>query len=168
MHIAEGLDVYLGNYFEEPSGCAKIGELGNAQDEGVDDKMVVSLLNIEREGAMGISAAHQTEGKGFVQRMPGWNLNIYFIVAAVFDGKRYRDGVKMLTAAIVYLQQHPVVILEGGRKFTVEPVTLGIQELANVWSILGGKYYPSVVCKVRMLRFEGDDIKGMTGSVRGG
>lgn len=167
IHIAEGLDDYLGNRFEEPSGLAKVGEIGAESGGKCEDKMMVALLNIEREGAMGTTAGFQSEGKGFIQKMPPWYLNMFFVVAAVFDEKRYLDGLRMLTASIAYLQQHPVVIPEKGKKFTVEPVSLGIQELTNVWSIFGGKYYPSVVCKVRMLRFEGDEIHGMAGSVRG-
>lgn len=34
------------------------------------NQMVVALLNVEREGAMGISAGFQTEGKGFLQKVP--------------------------------------------------------------------------------------------------
>lgn len=166
VYIAEGLDGYLGNLYEEPAGLAKVGGLGGEEGE-VPNQMVVALLNVEREGAMGISAGFQTEGKGFLQKMPPWYLNMYFVVASVFEEKRYTDGIKMLSDSISYLQQHPVFSPVGGKKFMIEPVTLSIQELTNVWSILGGRYCPSVVCKVRMLRFEGDDVSRMVGSVRG-
>lgn len=166
VYIAEGLDSYLGNLYEEPAGLAKVGGLGGEEGE-VPNQMVVALLNVEREGAMGISAGFQTEGKVFLQKMPPWYLNMYFVVASVFEEKRYTDGIKMLSDTISYLQQHPVFSPVGGKKFMIEPVTLSIQELTNVWSILGGRYCPSVVCKVRMLRFEGDDVSRMVGSVRG-
>ena len=165
--VAEGLEDYLGIYFEEPAGFAKVGNPYREEEGEEEDKMVISLLNIEREGAMGATKSFQAEGKEFVQKMSPWYLNIYFVVVARFREKRYLDGVKMLSAAIAYLQQHPTVSIQGNRKFVVEPVTLSIQELTNVWSILGGKYYPSVVCKVRMLKFQGDEIQKMTGSIRG-
>ena len=166
VYITEELNSYLGRYFDNPAGLAKIGILG-VEGETDENKMVVSLLNIEREGAMGTTASFHGEGQGFVQKMSPWYLNIYFVVAAVFQDKRYMDSVKMLTTSISYLQQHPVVVLENGQKFAIELVTLSIQELTNVWSILGGKYYPSVVCKVRMLRFEGEEIRKTAGRVKG-
>lgn len=166
VHIAEGLDSYLGNLYEEPAGLAKVGELGGAEGE-MPNQMVVTLLNVEREGAMGGTAGFQSEGKGFLQKLPPWYLNMYFVVASVFEEKRYVDGVKMLADSISYLQQHPVFFPGNGKKFMIEPVSLSIQELTNVWSILGGHYYPSVVCKVRMLRFEGDEFNRMVGKVTG-
>lgn len=166
-HIAEGLGDFLGNLYEQPDRLAKVGEIGGEGGEQEMNRMMVALLNVEREGAMGGTAGFQAEGKGFLQKLPPWYLNVYFVVAAVFEGKRYGEGVKMLAHSIAYLQQHPVFSVEMGKKFMIEPVSLSIQELTNVWSILGGRYYPSVVCKVRMLRFEGDEISRMVGSVRG-
>lgn len=166
-YIAEGLNGYLGNIYEETGGLAMVGEIGGEGGEQEMNRIVVALLNVEREGAMGIGGAFQTEGKGFLQKLPAWYLNMYFVVAAVFEGKRYGEGVKMLSDSISYLQQHPVFTPVSGGKFMIEPVSLSLQELTNVWSILGGRYYPSVVCKVRMLRFEGAEIGRMVGSVRG-
>lgn len=166
-YIAEGLGDYLGNRYEEAGRLAKVGEIGGDSMEQEMNRIVVTLLNVEREGAMGIGGGFQAEGKGFLQKQPPWYLNMYFVVAAVFEGKRYGEGVGMLGDAIGYLQQHPVFSPGTGGKFMIEPVSLSIQELTNVWSILGGRYYPSVVCKVRMLRFEGDEIGRTVGSVRG-
>lgn len=165
--IAEGLNGYLENAYEEAGGLARVGEIGGERGEQEMNRMVVALLNVEREGAMGIGGAYQAEGKGFLQKLPPWYLNMYFVVAAVFEGKRYGEGVRMLSDSVSYLQQHPVFVPVSGGKFMIEPVSLSLQELTNVWSILGGRYYPSVVCKVRMLRFEGDEV-GRTVSRVGG
>lgn len=164
-HIAEGLNMYLGNFYEEPAGLVKVGEIGNTE-ETERDKLAVALLNIEREGAMGIGSGFQAEGKGFLQKFPPWHLNVYFVVAALFEGKRYEEGVKMLSESIAYLQQHPEVRLVNGKKYTIEPVSLNFQELTNIWSVLGGRYCPSVVCKVRMLTFDGDGFGRYVGRAR--
>jgi hypothetical protein len=36
-------------------------------------------------------------------------------------------------------------------KLSVEMVNLSLQEINNVWSVLGAKYMPSVAYKIRML-----------------
>lgn len=66
--------------------------MAEGKGEKFEDKMVVALLNIEREGAMGTTAGFQAEGKGFTQKMPPWYLNMYFVVAVMFEEKRYPDG----------------------------------------------------------------------------
>lgn len=41
----------------------------------------------------------------------------------------------------------------------LEPITISMQELSNIWSILGGHYYPSILCKARIISFDGTEIK---------
>jgi hypothetical protein len=46
-------------------------------------------------------------------------------------------------------------------KITVEPVNLNYQELTNLWSVLGGKYYPSMVGKIRMVTVDAQEIESV-------
>lgn len=157
--ITEKLNEYLGGYYDLPETLAVLGTPGDEEAEDSTNCLMVSLLNVEREGAAGFGAAYNGSGTGNVARgLPPWHVNICFVVSAVFDGKRYPDGLKMLSLAMLFLQGQGVVSLPGGHKYTIELLSLGIQELTNVWSILGGRYYPSVVCKVRMLTFDSGGI----------
>lgn len=164
--VADELNDYLGGYYEEPSGFAKVGEIGGEDAEEDINKIIISLFNIERETAMGIGNVYQAEGSGFMQKSPPWCLNLYFVLAAVYEGKRYAEGLEILSESIVFLQQHGVIFPENGIRYTIELVSLNIQELTNVWSILGGRYYPSVLCKVRMLTMAGNEVKGTASRVR--
>lgn len=157
-YIAEELDSYLGNFYEVPAGIVRLGGFGGEEEKEERNKVRVALLNVEREPAMGMTAGMEAEGTRFLQRFPAWHLNVYFVVAAVFEGKRYGEGVRLLSESIAFLQQHPMVRVEGGQRYGVEPVTLNFQELTNVWNVLGGRYYPSVVCKVRMVTYDGEGI----------
>lgn len=158
--ISVALGEYLGSFYDVPEGLAEVGVIGGSEDGTVVNKMVVSLLNIEREGAMGISSPFRGSGaKKVVQSAPAWHLNLYFVVAAVFEEKRYEEALKMLSDSVGFLQRNITLPVKGKQHYAIELVTLDLQQLTNLWSILGGHYYPSVVCKVRMLTYESREIR---------
>lgn len=57
-YYAERLDEYLSRLHHQPEGLAEVGFVGNSTEER-PNKMVVSLINVERETAGGISAPVQ-------------------------------------------------------------------------------------------------------------
>ena len=54
-YYAERLEEYLGRTHRRPEGLATVGMIGNSTEER-PNKMVVSLLNVERETAVGGSS----------------------------------------------------------------------------------------------------------------
>ena len=58
-YYAEQLDEYLSRFYHRPEGLATVGMIGNAKEER-PNKMVVALLNVERETSGGISPPHTT------------------------------------------------------------------------------------------------------------
>ena len=53
-YYAERLEEYLSHFHRRPEGLATVGMIGNSTEER-PNKMVVSLLNVERETAGGIN-----------------------------------------------------------------------------------------------------------------
>ena len=82
------------------------------------------------------------------------------MVAAVFSSKRYLESIQILSDSISFLQQNSILKLPDQGTITLEPVTISMQELSNIWSILGGHYYPSILCKARIISFDGTEING--------
>lgn len=165
--ISDKLNEYLGSFYDLPETLVALGTPGSEEAEEGKNRLLVSLLNVEREGAAGFTAGYSREGSGRMgKKSPAWHINLVLVIAAVYEEKRYSDGLRMLSVAVRFLQGESGFVLPGGQKFTMELVSLNIQELTNVWSILGGKYYPSVVCKVRMLTFDSAEIRGVTSSVK--
>lgn len=158
--LAEKMNEFLLSYYNRAEVMVEVGVIEPTADEEASDKIILSVLNIERETAMGISNPYSKSDTNLLSKKSApWCLNIDIIVAAVFSGKGYGESLKVLSDCISFLQQNAVFQLPEGPKITLEPVTLGIQELSNVWSILGGHYYPSILCKARMLIFDGTEIK---------
>lgn len=153
------LNEYLSAFYDIPEGMAELGMPGASADDSIN-KIRLFLLNIERETSLGIGcgADRGNNRGGFAFHSPAWHLNLYFAAAAVFEEKRYADALKILSKTMAFLQQHTSFKTGGGCSFTLEPVTLNMQELTNVWSILGGQYHPSVVCKLRILTIDGNEV----------
>lgn len=158
--LAEKMNEYLAGYYNRPEIIAEAGMINAEPDEEQSDKIILSLLNISRETAMGITNNYRSGSPVDLSRQsPPWHLNIDIMIAAVFAPKNYGESLKLLSDCLSFMQQTGSLVLPEGVKVTLEPVNLSTQELSNVWSILGGHYYPSLLCRARMLTFDGSEIK---------
>lgn len=155
-YYAEQLDEYLSVYHHRPEGMATVGQIGGSAEER-PNKMVVSLLNVERETSGGISAPVQRTGEGYVRLQPPLQLNLNVMLAAVFDERQYAASLSVLTDTLRFIQSTPRFTVEG-TDYTIEIVSLSPQDLNNVWTLLGGQYHPSVVCKIRRLTLDAGEI----------
>lgn len=155
-YYAERLDEYLSRLHHQPEGLAEIGFVGNSSEEK-PNKMVVSLLSIERETSGGISAPVQRSAEGYTRTSPPLLLNLNVVIAAVYDERRYGESLSVLSDTLRFIQSTPRFAVDG-TDYTIEVVTLSTQDQNNVWTLLGGQYYPSVVCKIRRLTIDAEEI----------
>lgn len=153
---ATRLEEYLSRFHNRPEGLATVGQIGNSMEEK-PNKMVVCLLNVERENAGGISAPVQRTEEGYARMQPPLLLNLNVMLAAVFDERQYAESLSMLTDTLRFIQSVPKFEVDG-TGYTIEIVNLTTQDLNNMWTLLGGQYYPSVVCKIRRLSIDGSRI----------
>lgn len=157
-YYAERLNEYLSSRHHRPEGLATVGLIGNSAEER-PNKMVACLLGVERETAGGISAPVQRTKEGYVRTQPPLLLNLNVMLAAVFDERRYAEALSVLSDTLRFIQSAPKFTVDG-TDYTVEIVSLTAQDLNNVWTLLGGQYYPSVVCKIRRLTIDAEEISG--------
>ena len=91
--LAEKMNEFLSSYYERAEIIVEAGSIDATPNEDQSDKIILSIVNIERETAMGISAPYRnTKNNTFQQTSPPWYLNIYIMVAAVFSSKRYLES----------------------------------------------------------------------------
>lgn len=162
-HYASYLDEYLRSKFPQPEGVAEVGFIGDNADEK-PCKLIISLVNIEREVAGGISAGLSRGGSDYARTYPPLLLNLDLMLAAVYDERRYAESLSVLHESLLFIQSHPYFDLDG-QKYTIEVVTLSVQDINNIWTTLGGQYYPSVMCKLRRLVIDGGEAVGSGGGV---
>lgn len=162
--ILEELNGFLGIRF--PSSEPHVVLSNPTSQDGtvppqIENKLILTLVNIEREAVATISAPQMQARNGeYVRVEPPLNLNVYVLVSAYF-GDNYAESLKFLSSAMGFFQGKPVYRREdapgfprGLEKLSLEMVNLNLQDLNNLWGNLGGKYLPSVVFKARMLTIQ--------------
>lgn len=162
---ARQMEQYIGSWVRQPEGLVEVGAIG-AHDEDEPCKIVISLLSVERESTAAIAAKTQPSSGRFVAgNFPLLYANLNVVIAAVFTGKRYRESLSFLSMAIAFLQATPYFTTPNGTKYTIELLSPTLQDQSNVWTQMGGRYYPSVTCKIRRLTFDANEIKKTMTSV---
>lgn len=153
---------YLAQRYHRPEGVAELNSI-SASSNAKPNKIIVSLINIERETAGGISTNVQRTTDGYSQTFPALQLNLSIMLAAIYDEKRYAESLSVLSDTLRFIQSTPKFRVDG-TDYTIEIVALSPQETNNIWTLLGGQYYPSVVCKIRRIIINAAEIMS-TGNI---
>lgn len=176
--LTQELNSYLRARFDSDDDIARLASIGPAASSDPEDsknRILVTLVNIEREGTASNTAQVYRNAGAEMQRAPQpLNLNLIFLVCANFVDN-YRDGLRLLSAAIGFFQSHPLFTAQsspelprGIDRLSVEWRDLDLQSIHNLWSVFGAQYLPSAVYKARMLIIEdalvGTDVPIITGT----
>lgn len=133
----------------------------------VNNKLVVFLVNLNKDtlpNSTGMLSSSSSISSSFTSAKPLY-LNLYVIIGACFDAARYQQSLNYLSHAIGCFQQHPVIdghtypeLSKNIQKLILDIENVGLNDLSNMWGILGGTYLPSVLYKVRMVVVASDNI----------
>lgn len=135
------------------------------------NKVVISLLNVERETAKPYNVRnHQLSNGNFVNVNPAERFNLDILVSSNFDD--YSETLKFLNAAILFFQVNTSLsvnsssaIPKGLNKLEFDIEKLNYKEMNNLWTAMGAKYQPSVIYKMRLLTIQGFEAEGFVGAV---
>jgi hypothetical protein len=138
-------------------------------DPYVHNKLVVFLVNIERDTAPLRQSNSSTGGERIVISNPPVYLNLYLMFAGCFGGKNYPQALKFISTTISFFQKTPVFdhhimpdLDDRIEKLVLNIENLNTQDLSNLWGILSGRYLPSILYKVRMVAFDKIDVRMQT------
>jgi hypothetical protein len=132
---------------------------GNMSSQ-IENRVVVTLLNIEEEKSI---------RNGQLQSYSGMNppvfINLYVLFSANFPDTNYLESLKFISSVISFFQGKNVfdkmntpMLSDNVDKIVVEFINSDLQQLTNLWGMLGAKYIPSVVYKLKMLTFSSNTI----------
>jgi hypothetical protein len=124
------------------------------------NKLVVSLINIARDGA-----------KGNVRHIGGTNtppvyINLYVMFSAVYNqsninSQDYLEALKMISGVISFFQANNMFDAHNCADFPADAAKVHLEienvefrELVNLWSLSGAKYVPSILYRMRSLNME--------------
>ncbi|MFL5764147.1 MAG: DUF4255 domain-containing protein [Bacteroidia bacterium] len=129
-------------------------------------KLGVSLINIEEEKVFKEQQTQFRNANGeFEQYNPEIKLNLYMLVCANFVSEngddKYEQGLKQLSRVVSCFQGKNVFTPDNTpsmdpelKKLIVELYSYSFEQQYNFWTILGAKYLPSVLYKVRLLAYQ--------------
>lgn len=164
--FARKMEQHLDSFFHQPEGLVEVGTMsGRTEEEPC--KLLITLLSIERETSQGVSAGcSRVSGSLTGISLPPIHANLNIIIAAVFSNKRYRESLSILSTAITFLQANPVFFAGNGNRYTIEIMTSSLQDESNIWAMFGGSSYPSVVCKIRRLTFDANELRQTVAAIK--
>ena len=136
-----------------------------------DKSLGLSLMNIEEERVFKDQKSSFINKDGIAEHLnPEIKLNLYILISANFqdkvssDSEDYIEGLKQLSYAISFFQSKNVFTIDNSPgmieqdpemiKLVVELYSYSFEQLYNFWTVVGAKYLPSVLYKVRLITFQ--------------
>jgi hypothetical protein len=145
----------------------------------IPDKSIgLSLINIEEEKFHKDQVSTKMNMAGKVEKInPEIKLNLYILITANFQNQSgdestsdYIEGLKQLSYVISFFQSKNVFTMDNSpslaafdlnlKKLVVELYSYSFEQLYNFWSVVGAKYMPSVLYKVRILTIQENAVQG--------
>ena len=169
MSINKAIDfltVELDKYFDSKKGIPKdyvinanISALHDQPGGGgnsFSEKVIISLINIEEDRILKNPENIVRSPIGLTTKNPRIFLNLYVLFAA--NRSVYLEALNDLSLTIRFFQlnnffdhlTHPGLdnVIE---KLVPELVNMNFEQLNHLWAMLGGKYLPSVLYKMRLV-----------------
>jgi hypothetical protein len=166
--ISEEINNYLNSKLSPESTRIVLDNIAKLQDGGGNEnKIILSLVNIEEDRlSKNPDNFYKTDDNKVVYKNAPVHLNLYCLFAynhGVNDGgedlnNQYEEALKHIAYVVQFFQHRNVFTplnspaLDAGiEKLLMELNTLGFEQLNHLWAVLGGKYLPSVLYKMRLV-----------------
>lgn len=132
-----------------------------------ENKIVVTLVNIEKETAKSINQKSTSTNSA-----PVLNVNLFILFSAYFSQGNYPEALRFLSFVIGYFVNKSTFNHSNTPgldnkidKLTFEIVDMNQDAVGNLWSSIGAKYMPSVMYKMRMLTFDDSFVREFRPSI---
>lgn len=138
-----------------------------------DDSLAMTLVNIEEERITRSQIPYIKTPEGRIIHVnPEIKLNLSVLVSANFTN--YKTGLEYLSGAIHFFQSKNVFTPQNTpdldpaiEKLIVEMDTLNLEQQHHLWGLLGAKYLPSVLYKIRLITIQEARALDETGPISG-
>jgi hypothetical protein len=136
----------------------------------LDGRAILSLVNMEEDRAARNPENFIKIGATVVHKQPPLLLNLYVLLSVNRDD--YKESLILLGHIVQFFQfqrtftplTHPRLDTRIG-KLSVELYTMTFEQMNHLWSVLGGKYLPSALYKVRQVVLDENAVVGETGVI---
>jgi hypothetical protein len=140
------------------------GSNGDASDA------FISLVNIEEDRISKSQENFVRNASTVVYKNPKIYLNLYLLFSVNLSS--YTESLKRLSCIIQFFQYRNVFtpltspsLPDGVDQLIFDLCTLTYQDLNNLWGIMGSKYLPSVMYKMRLITISDEFVQGGGGTI---
>ncbi len=136
------------------------------------NKVVISLINIEKETSRPyyhVRNQKMSDGS-FSDINPPERYNLDILLSSSFDD--YGESLKFLDACILFFQMNILLdktsfsnIPEGLDKLHFDNEKITYHQMHSLWTAMGAKYQPSVIYKMRLVTFQGNEAAAFTPAI---
>ncbi len=149
-----------------------VSQLGtdNNGGGGTQTNAFLTLVNIEEDRISKSQENFLRKDGRIIYQSPKVHLNLLLLFSVNLAS--YVESLKRLSLIIQFFQHQNVFspitfpsMPEGVEELIVDLHTLSLQDMNNLWGILGSKYLPSVMYKMRMVTISEDFEQGEAGLI---
>ena len=143
-----------------PAELGNIGEILAGSAHGADENIVISLINIEENRMSRDPQNFVRNGLEVKSKNPAVHLYLTLLFTSVRHEGGYGKALESIQNTISFFQKkyvfdHSNSALDPGiERLILEMVSMNMEQLHQLWSMLGGKYHPSVAYRVRMVTID--------------
>ncbi|HSV09748.1 MAG TPA: DUF4255 domain-containing protein [Hanamia sp.] len=139
-----------------------ISEIVNdPNNNGLNGEVIISLINIEENRISRDPNNFIRKDSGIILKNPAIHLNLTLLFTSVRPIGGYESSLKDLQNVIGVFQRKFVFdhsntpnLNQNIEKLILDMESLTLQQLHEIWSVLGGRYFPSVVYRMRMVTID--------------
>jgi hypothetical protein len=151
------------NSFGLSSELGNIGELitSGGINGNTNANIIISLINIEENRISRDPRNYQQNGNIALAKNPAVHLYLTLLFTATRSEAAYGPALQSVQRVIQFFQQKALFdhsntagMDPGIEKLILEMVTVGLEGLNQLWAILGSRYQPSVIYKMRMVTID--------------
>jgi hypothetical protein len=162
--IAQQLNEFMRNELNLSEDVVVVNSLVDLKGDPnmqIENKVCLFLQRIEEEKVAKSGGFQSNPGMA-----PPVRVSLHIVFAANFPDPNYREALRFISLVLEFFQGHGTFdrsntpgLPQGLDKLTFDLADLDYQEMNNLWSLIGAKYIPSLVYKVRMLTFSQNMIR---------
>lgn len=149
-----------------PAVTAEVGNIGEilaTNSHGSEKDIIISLINIEENRISRDPKNYIRTDSGISMKNPAVHLNLTLLFTSVKLDTGYQFALQNIQHVIKFFQNKFVLdhinttgMDAGIEKLILEMISLNLEQLQQLWSMLGGRYHPSVAYRVRMVTIDSE------------
>lgn len=127
----------------------------------IDNKLCVFVQHFEEEKLLKNAAYQANAGMN-----PPMHFNVYLMFIANFPDPNYLESLRFISIVLEFFQgirvfdrSNTPMLSANVEKIAFEYVNLDTEAMRNIWGMIGLKYMPSLIYKLKLLSFTNDLIR---------